>query len=144
MGSERGRGSDGAEGQGGEGGLPAEPSERLKLQKSGGEGRRKNRNTRWSEERHSGMKRLVLGSPASFKTDVFSSTAIKERRPKDSHWIPVRDDEKSGSEVERREEEKGRGVLKKKNKLDCLNFPSCSLVEPPHRRVGSKQQKSGI
>lgn len=115
MGSERGRGSDGAGGQGGEGGgLPAEPSERLKLQKSGGEGRRKNRNTRWSKERHSGRKRLVLGSPASFMTDVFSSTAIKERRQKDSHWIPVRDDEKSGSEVERREEEKGRGVFKKK------------------------------
>lgn len=36
------------------------------------------RNTRWSEERHSGRKRLVLGSPARSVTDVFSSRAIKE------------------------------------------------------------------
>lgn len=122
MGSERGV----VMGQGDEGGLPAEPSERLELQKSGGEGRRKNRNTRWSEERHSGRKRLVLGSPASSMTDVFSSTAIKERRQKDSHWIPVRDDEKSGSEVERCEEEKGRGVLKKKNNSTVQISPAAA------------------
>lgn len=72
----------------------------------------------------------MLGSPASFMTDVFSSTAIKERRQKDSHWIPVRDDEKSGSEVERREEEKGRGVFKKKQ------LEEKRLFKFPQRQLG--------
>lgn len=52
---------------------------------------------------------MVHGMPASFMTDVFSSRAIKERRQKDSHWIPVRDDEKSGSEMVVRKKKGGVG-----------------------------------
>lgn len=36
-------------------------------------------------------------------TDVFSSRAIKERRQKEPHWIPVMDDEESRRSVERKD-----------------------------------------
>lgn len=116
---------------GGRGSLPSRARDSSYKNGEGRGEKKKNRNTRWSEERHSGRKRLVLGSPASLVTDVFSSTAIKERRHKDSHWNPVRDDEKPGSETERREGGKRAGCVKKKKQKkqleqkDCLNSHGC-------------------